>query len=484
MSYDHAEVVAAISITSLSNAFVVRNPGQHDSPQQSRRTIAVIAVYAFLSSISFTSQIGPFPELLLKRQCDAQGLYRYQCQEGERGTEQFKLYVIAEKTASHDNLVFSLLIGIANLFAVPFLGALSDAIGRRLPLCISAIANIISALSIAILPPSRQQDILLIIVSLSGLGGGFYAAAGMSFSVAADLSQGATTAVRARMFSIVELFIWLGLLVGPIFFGVMAGFVGVQNSFYIPAALNVVSLSLLFTFKDTLELGRRSKMKVMRATPIGSLFLMCESWQGGCIGLALLFSLCCAAALTFVGPYYIKQQVGFSDADFGAWQSLSYGSSSVGLLLGLPFAMRLLALNHILILSLLSICVTTSLYSVSASGWCMFVLAGSKFLEALMFPVARACVTNIYGTSRYGESMSMVALLQTVSTVVGPVYQVLYSATMTTVIGPVHGITFLVAGGIGSLGLLFGLLIPRIDPCGEVAVRSESVTGECTARSS
>lgn len=446
-----------------------------DPTATKRRTRATLSVAAFmfLYCIGIASLIGPLPELFLKRECDSRGLKggdafpdnsTMDCKKGDDDTIQHTKYDDAQKAATRKNLVFSVASGLVSLFAVPLIGVLGDAYGRRIPFVVNAAVGIGYCAALALLPAARQMDALLAVSIAAAGGGGMFAVCANAFASVADMCQGVPTATRARMFAAVETCLWVGLLAGPLLCGIVADQVGLQGSFWVPAGCNAACLVIaVAVFPETLEQERRTRPTLRRSTPFGGVFMLTETAQSAALGSVVFFAIICSGATTYVGPFYVKKQVDWGATEIGAWQSATFGSSAIGLGCLLPLFTRYLPLDKIVLISMISCTITTTAYSVATVSWALYALAGAKLLEAMLYPVSRAAIASIFGNKRYGECLSAVGILQNIGTVIGPLYNLLYAATEDATWGPVHGITFLAAGGFGVAGIVSGLCCPRID---------------------
>jgi MFS family permease len=138
---------------------------------------------------------------------------------------------------------------IAQFFATPVLGSLSDKFGRKPLLAISLIGTCISFLMFA---EARGMIILFAARILDGLTGG-------NISVAqAIVSDTSTSKDRAKRFGILSSAFGFGFVIGPAIGGFLSKY-GIQVPFFFAAALALLgALASLFMLKESNPTDKRS----------------------------------------------------------------------------------------------------------------------------------------------------------------------------------------------------------------------------------
>lgn len=107
----------------------------------------------------------------------------------------------------------------------------------------------------------------------------------------------------------------------------------------------------------------------------------------------------------------------------GYWQSTNFAAGAVGVLLGMPLLQRCLSLRSIF--GLTNFTAMTSGYLFYAAlpfiKWsgAPFVDAGANILNQIPTPCIRACVTQHFGTARYGLALASIAAVQTFFNLLG-----------------------------------------------------------------
>jgi len=139
---------------------------------------------------------------------------------------------------------------IAQFFATPVLGALSDKYGRKPLLAISLIGTCISFIMFA-----EARGIIMLFAAriLDGLTGG-------NISVAqAIISDTSTSADRAKRFGILSSAFGFGFIIGPAVGGLLSKF-GLQVPFYFAAGISFLGvLATLFILKESNPDGRNKE---------------------------------------------------------------------------------------------------------------------------------------------------------------------------------------------------------------------------------
>lgn len=173
---------------------------------------------------------------------------------------------------------------LLQLLATPYLGALSDRVGRRPVLIISQIGTVLSFLLLGV---ANSLPLLFAARMLDGISGGNISTAQAYISDVVDEKN------RARAFGLIGVAFGLGFIVGPVLGGILSH----GNNFYRPAlaagAISFVSLLLtIFYLPESLPQGKRSQQRQPRIVDIEGLR---RAWGYEQLGLLLmiffLFSL-------------------------------------------------------------------------------------------------------------------------------------------------------------------------------------------------
>lgn len=120
---------------------------------------------------------------------------------------------------------------------------------------------------------------------------------------------------------------------------------------------------------------------------------------------------------------YLTDLYDFTPELNGYWQSTNFAAGAAGLLLGMPLLQRCFSLRAIFILT--NFTAMTSGYLFYAAlpliKWrgAPYVVAGCNLLNQIPTPCIRACVTQHFGTARYGLALASIAAVQTLFNLAG-----------------------------------------------------------------
>eukprot|EP01047_Picozoa_sp_COSAG01_P019461 COSAG01_NODE_1080_length_11819_cov_29.816212_11_plen_528_part_00 len=451
-------------------------PGLFSDSRQVR-AIVTVAVVNFISMCATSCMLAPFQELLLERACVRRGLnYSSTVCSGSKE---------AQAEASDRIAMYNLAQQVPNLLTVGLVGAISDAMGRGRALLCPLGTLLLSSLALAKIPGGRfclplpQAHggrlcvdegfyVLLGVTILCSCGGGVLAVLSSSFAVVADVTKGRDPRTIALCFGLAELWLFLGLMVGPIVAGALAAQVGLQASFYMAVSMYGVGVgTVLALLRELREVSSLPRFDWWQAIPLVSAAVMAQT------SLARTFAVMLAAgAMSFgvmtIFALYLTDIYNYDTDWNGYWQSANFASGALGLLAGLPTMQRCLSLRTILIictgLGALNMALTSMLVlpPLRHLRYAPFGVAAMGVLSQIPTPMIRACVTQHFGEQRYGLSLAAVASVQTLFNLLGnQLSPRLYSATVH--IGHPE-CTFYAATAMGVVVWAAAMLLPRLDP--------------------
>src|SRR5262245_33153673 len=158
--------------------------------------------------------------------------------------------------------VVAFAFGIANFFASPILGGLSDRFGRRPVLLMGfsglAVSFIVTGLATA----------LWMLIAARLFSGAMNANAAVANAYVADISA---PEERARRFGMIGAMFGLGFILGPVIGGLL-GSINLHLPFFVAGALALCNwLYGWFVLPESLPAQRRQAFDLRKANPVGSL---------------------------------------------------------------------------------------------------------------------------------------------------------------------------------------------------------------------
>ncbi len=307
----------------------------------------------------------------------------------------------------------ALTFGVANFFASPILGGLSDKFGRRpvllLGFCGLALSFIVTGLAGALW--------MLIVVRL--FSGAMQANAAVANAYVADITAPED---RARRFGQVGAMFGLGFTLGPVMGGLL-GSVNLHLPFFVAGALAVANLLYgWFVLPESLPPARRRPFEWRRANPFSALRGLGQ--LPGVGALVVVIGLAALAQFTLHNSFvlYTTFKFGWGPAQNG-WALFTVGLMSVlvqGFLLKhllRRFSGRLLAT-----VGLAASALTYFSFGAASQGWMMFVIIVlGNLLGGGAAAVIQGLVSNAADARSQGQTMGSVASLNSLMAVIAPV---------------------------------------------------------------
>lgn len=198
---------------------------------------------------------------------------------------------------------------LLQLIATPYLGALSDRIGRRPVLIVSQIGTV---LAFVLLGVANSLPLLFLARMLDGVSGGNISTAQAYISDVVEEKN------RAKAFALIGVAFGLGFILGPVIGGVLSD----GNNFYRPAfvaaAISLVSLLLtIFWLPESLPPDKRNQQRQPSIIDIQGLR---QAWRTEQLGLLLViffvFTLV-QASFESIFSYFGNLRFGFGPREVG-----------------------------------------------------------------------------------------------------------------------------------------------------------------------
>ncbi len=334
----------------------------------------------------------------------------------------------------------------------PVLGGLSDQYGRR-PIILASLFGF--SLDYLLLANAPNITWLFVGRILAGI-------TGASFTTAqAYIADVSTAENRAKNFGMVGAAFGLGFIVGPAIGGLL-GNIDVHLPFYASAVLTMVNaLYGYFVLPESLDLENRRPFDWKRANPFGSLKHMSKyqpmvlGLVGGyfCVQLASQAHPSTWSYFTMKVFDWTPDEVGYSLAFVGLIVAVVQGgltrviTPKIGERKAISYGLLLWALGFLL-------------FAFATESWMMYAFMIPFGLGGLAGPALQSLITQQVGANEQGELQGGLTSLQSITTILGPLFASNLFAYFTTKEHNFPGAAFLAAGVVGFLA--WGIIMRSI----------------------
>lgn len=346
-----------------------------------------------------------------------------------------KTFGINQQTVGYLTASFS----IAQFFATPLLGAISDKWGRKPVLAISLAGT---CLSFILFATARSITMLFAARILDGITGG-------NISVAQAMISDSTTAKdRARRFGYLSSAFGFGFVCGPAVGGLLSRF-GMQFPFYFAAGIALLgTLATVFLLKETYTKEKRAESEKTRFTFVSLVTVMRKPVIGTAVFTGFLLTM---AQFTMIIGFqtFSVDVLKIDPAKIGLFYA-GFGVTGIIMQMCVPLFTRIFPSKSVILLLSTMICLgamfmagftqTLLLFAI-----CLFVYG---LFNGLRNPMLNAIIADHNDPRKQGEILGVNQSYASIGQTLGPVGAGLISAIS------IHSVFFLAAFYI-LMGFLF-----------------------------
>ncbi|MBI1804618.1 MAG: MFS transporter [Ignavibacteriae bacterium] len=310
---------------------------------------------------------------------------------------------------------------MAQFFAAPVLGVLSDKYGRKVMLLLLIFGTSVSLALFAIGILRRSLFLLFFSRILNGITGGNVS---IAQSAMADMSDPAS---RARNFGLIGMAFGLGFILGPFFGGKLAdpqtvSWFNYATPFWFAAILSFVNVLLIwFWFRETLT-TRNLEAKI---NPVAGFQHIAKAFSHSSLRTIFAVVFLSMFGFTFFTQFFqvyliekfsfTQSQIGVLYAYIGLWIAFTQGGVT-------RILSRRVPPNMVLRVSLLTLSIgLISLLLPQQSSLLYFVLPFIALSQGTTMPNATALVSNSVSMQDQGEILGINQSVQSVAFAIPPI---------------------------------------------------------------
>jgi len=308
--------------------------------------------------------------------------------------------------------VITFAFGIANFFASPVLGAMSDTYGRRpillLGFCGLALNFYATALATAV----------WMLAAVRLVGGAMQANQAVANAYVADISA---PEERAKRFGMLGAMFGLGFIIGPVMGGLL-GAIDLQLPFFVAGTLALINLCYgYFVLPESLPAGNRRPFHWRTAlNPIRSLRALSELHGVG----RLVAVVACSGLAQFVmytgWVLYASFKFGWGPKENG-WSLAAVGVMSVlvqGFLLGK--LLKRYSPQRLAVVGMVSYTLSYAVWGMANEGWMLFAVI---FLNVAGYTVTasiQSIISSAADAHNQGQTLGAVSSLNSLMALIAP----------------------------------------------------------------
>ncbi len=308
--------------------------------------------------------------------------------------------------------VVTFTFGVANFFASPILGALSDRHGRRpvllIGFCGLALSFFATALSTAVW--------MLIAVRL--VSGAMQANLAIANAYVADITP---PEQRAKRFGMLGAMFGVGFILGPVMGGLL-GAIDLRLPFFVAGSLALINLLYgYFVLPESLPAERRHAFHWRAANPVASLRGLARLKGAGRLVAVVACSGLAQFLLYTTWVLYTTFKFGWGPLENG-WSLAAVGIVSAiaqGLLLGR--LLKRFSPQRLAVLGMVSSTLAYAAWGAATQGWMMFAIIFLNLLGATVSAAIQSIISGAADARSQGRTLGAVSGLNSLMAVIAPV---------------------------------------------------------------
>ncbi|MFY9317716.1 MAG: MFS transporter [Burkholderiales bacterium] len=301
--------------------------------------------------------------------------------------------------------------GLANFFASPVLGALSDQYGRRpvllLGFCGLALSFLATALATA----------LWMLIAIRLVSGAMQANMSVSNAYVADITP---PELRAKRFGMLGAMFGIGFILGPVMGGLL-GAIDVRLPFF--AAGSLALLNLLygwFVLPESLPPERRRAFVLRAATPLKAFRGLAELQGVGRLVIVIACNGLAQFVLYTTWVLYTTFKFGWGPGENG-WSLAAVGVVSAvtqGLLLGR--LLKRFSVRRLAVMGLTSSLLAYLAWGMATEGWMLIAVIFANLLGSTVAASIQSIISGAADPRSQGQALGAVGGLNSLMSVIAP----------------------------------------------------------------